>query len=779
MRRLQFLIPAFCFPLWCGAGTITGAEIEPSGESMAIYVSGYNTNGVLDFGFTTNANSGCKVRATFTVPGVNNFTENFLGTKAYSFAYPYQSNYWIEPYGAAPPPLNDGVRIRVALSKRVTISDTAGLLDVDANWFSNNTAVVGMTITNNSLLTYGSLRPIAMWRSMPWQLWGSNTLIKLVAREYFASSNVPVHSVDMWANSGAINTVTQTITQPTIDWNARDPVPVQEYMVWHNYGVFNQGSTITNHFTIKLRRGTNVFSTITSPYPPDHPDYAPLVGFCDKSNTWPYVVALVDATNGSTAGVAVTNWSTATNGSTAAFATIAQAKHAAGLTNQAVHGTNTYSNCYIVFANTNAQQYGWMGGETPGTRGASTTWTHYQPAWGVNKTNVRLSFITGSTVGQKTIKDHINGVYIDFTANATMFGNGNAHVWIDDCLIGTNTGSSAGLTAFTTNTWVTKCTLLRFRGALATLFNSQQYSSIRMWGNTALGFPENTTCIWSPSLFVGNSIRPIGTQQQFILKNDVATVANLGLADPCYWSFNEILNQDNTAGGITTIAIGLTTNLSVGAVVDNNLLEGRNYGTQPQFDIMQSQRDGEGCTNYMSSGMTSLMVYHPIFELATNSTLSGWHDRNGIFASLAFRGDVSALNPAATNRWGRYFSVDCSGNVQTLIGAEIPPDMTFYSAAVTRNNGFNGVSALVLSNLPALQNNLLGFVDNRSAYGGTTNGFGNYLLRPNGLTYGGTNMVKVDNMYTADLRGVVRPKNNPNSNKRPDTPGVYSQSRLR
>lgn len=758
---------------------ITGAAVDSSGEWIHIYTDDGSTNGLFNFGFATNGiPSSSTPTMTMTVPGfttagaATTITESFIVTKQISTNWPFQTNVFIVPTAS-------GSYIRCALSKRVTISDTAGLLNVPANWYSNSVAVTGMTVTNNSLLTYGALRPIVMWRTIPWQLTGSNALMKAVARSYFAETN-PMHYMEFWANSGAVNTTTQVVTQARIFPEAGDPVKVQEYGAVLDYGVFPQGATVTNHWTAKERRGTNVLSTITSPFPPDHPDYSYLISYCDKSNTWPAVMALVDATNGTTAGVAVTNWATLTNGSTPAFATIAQAKHAAGLTNNTVHGSNTYANCWIMFANTNEQQYAWMGGETPGTRGASGAWTHYMPLPWVNKTNVRISFTTGSTVGQKTIKDHIKGVYFDWTANSAIFGNGNGHVWIDDCLIGTNTsGSSVSLTAFTTNTFVTGSTFLRMRGTLPANISGQQYSNLRMWGNTVLGFPENTSCIWAPSLFVGNSVRPIGSQQQFILKNDQFSGRNQGLADPCFWSFNEILNQDNTVGGITTVAIGLATNLTVGAVVDCNVFETRNYATPPQFDIMQSQRNGETCTNYMSANVTCLQVYHPVFELGTNQTLVGWQDKNGIFASLGYRGDVSGQSYSATNRWGRYYSVDCEGNAMTLIGsAEIFPDMRPWSSLDSANNGFNGLRVLGITNQPALQNNILGFVDNRSAYGGSSNGFGNYLLKLDSPVHGTNAAVAVrpNNIYPHDLRGAVRGQW---LNKRPDTPGAYSQNRLR
>lgn len=756
---------------------ITGASIESNGEFIRIFVSNCNTNGAFDYGYGTNASSFSKVRFRFTVPSSGtggNITEYFTGTKTLNYAWPFQSNQWVEATGALPVPLNDGVMIRAAMSKRVTISDTGGLLDVDANWYSNNTAVVGMTITNNSLLTYGSLRPITMWRSIPWQLAGSNVLLKVVARTYFAETN-PAYSVDLWANSGAVNTPTQTIYQPFIYPDAGDPVPVQEYGQVLNYGVFAQGATVTNHFTVKERRGTNVFSTITSPFGPDHPDYAPLISFCDKSNRWPYVVALVDATNGTTAGVAVTNWSTATNGSTPAFATIAQAKHAAGLTNNAVNGTNSYSQCFIMFANSNAQQYAWMGGETPGTRGASTTWTHYMPLPGLNKTNVQIGFNTGGAVGQRNIKDHIKGVFVSWSSSGALSGNGNGHMWMDDCLIGTNSNSGTGIFSSTTNAFFTYNTFLRMRAQPSLTMSASLNSSLRMWGNTILGFPENTSVTWTPGLFVGNDVRPTGTQQQFILKNDLNITLFQGLQDPVFWSFNNILNQDLN---ITTVAIGLGTNLSVGAVVDNSLFETRNYGTQPQYDIMQSQKANEGCTNYMSSGITCLQVYHPLFELGTNSSMNGWQDKNAVFSSLAYRGDVSGAFVAGTNRWGRYFSVDCEGLLMMLIGTETFPDMRPWNAQATANNGFNGTSTIGITNLGRLLNNPLGFVDNRSAYGGSTNGFGNYLFRLDSIVHStnATYAVRPNNVYPYDNRGITRGRW---IGKTPDTPGVYSQNKLR
>src|SRR5579862_9202304 len=312
MRRILSLISLFLAPLAFGAtGDVSWVAVEANGFVADVYVSGLSTNGNYSYGLgTSNQFTGTEtLRINLTSPGYddtgasNNLARTVVGTLRLRRPYPDQTNA-DETFDGV------GVKLRIALSDYVHSTDTITGVSVAAGLYtqggmSNNAASFNAGVCTNSSKVIVP-RVLAQWSQPGYWLVGSNYTLSLVAFHYSAQHARPVRMVKFWAKD-ALGHVspTNTVLNPTIDWTQPDAVPVIEYQGTIDGSSFTQGQSISNYAMVFPWYGTALdFSDGANP--PESADYAPLITYCNKSNTWPAVYAIVDPA-GTTSGTAVTS----------------------------------------------------------------------------------------------------------------------------------------------------------------------------------------------------------------------------------------------------------------------------------------------------------------------------------------------------------------------------------------------------------------------------------------------------------------------------------------
>jgi hypothetical protein len=115
-------------------------------------------------------------------------------------------------------------------------------------------------------------------------------------------------------------------------------------------------------------------------------------------------------------------------------------------------------------------------------------------------------------------------------------------------------------------------------------------NTVNFWtkfrGNTFLGFCTNAGSItFTAPLFIGNNIAPI-SPEQYAIKNDV----NYPPYDPFIWAFNKFMNGNGISYAVN---YGIGTNIFIGALVAQNVIETSVSGAGVPLDVMNCGHDFE------------------------------------------------------------------------------------------------------------------------------------------------------------------------------------------
>lgn len=666
-------------PAGGGTNSVDWVAIETNGWVADVHILGLTNGGVYNYGLgPTNSFSGIeKLSLTVNSPGYddtgasNGLARTVVGTLRLRQPFPNQTL-------ASELTNATGVTLRIGLSDYINANDTITGVSIGSglyaqqgtNYATNFTA--GASITNPSNLS--APRVLAMWSQPGHFLVGSNYNLSLVAFHYSAQQARPVRAVKFWAVDGNGNrSPTNTVLNPTIDATQNDALSnVVEYVTTIDGSGFSQRATISNYAKVFPWYGPALdFSDGANL--PSSPDYAPLICYCNKLNTWPIVLALVD-TNASGTPKAVTDWVSATNGTAVPFATLADALNGAGATNNAVNGTNTLENCFILLTN---GAYAVWGGPNIISRNASRPWTTFMARPDVNWSNVFLNSKNNSQTGDKSLRMRFFHLVFAATGAANTIDAGYGDVLIEQSQAWTNLNAVA-LVSSTTNCWLKQSTVLAMRG-FPNPQNAQANSWLKVRGCTFLQFdgPNLHTTSIDPNLFIGNNLIPY-TNDSYTLGNDVTTTA-----DPVIWAYNKFMRAD--ASSAYACKLGIGTNINIGAAFVQNLIECSKGGGSIPLDVMFSARANEWCTNVLIWQNTVVATYHAPFNLGGFTTVSSDHymEANNIFALRQVIMDIHDSNAAATNRWGQLWTVG-GFNDATQIGNEDP---------ATQELGFNGVSS--------------------------------------------------------------------------------------
>jgi len=721
--NLRYLLAAVlalaAMPCFGAAFDVDWLTVESNGWVVDVHIPGGGTNGTYVYGLgASNSLTGLEsLKINVTSPGytdtgaTNPFARTVVGTKRLRFAYTNQAFAYEYLDGT-------GVILRVALSDYIHIDDTIVSGSVAAGFYTqgspNNAASFG-SFTN--LSTSVTPRVLAGWSQPGYFPMGSNYTLSLVAFHYSGQQRRPVRAVQFWAKDSAGNvSPTNTVLNPVIDWSQPDAVPVIEYIGKIDASGFAQGSTVSNYAVVFPWWGKKLdFSDGVNPL--NSPDYAPLITYCDKSNVWNKVYAIVDPGQLTPSnGKAVTNQTQALNGTAIPFATLADAINAVGATNNAVYGSNTYENCFVWATNGN---YNVWGGANITSRNGSNPWLNISARPDLaDWHNVIITNVNNNLTMDKTVRVRIYQMVCAVTAFANTFGAGYGDILIDGCEVRTNTQGVA-LISSSTNAWFRQ-TLISGMRNFPNPSGNQANSWAKVRGCTFLSFDgvDGRSTTINPVLLIGNLFSPQLAQEQYSICND-----NNVLEDPLIWAYNRFFRGDE---GQYQVKIGIGTNLNIGAAFIQNVVESTKSGASIPVDVMFSARANEWCTNFLAWNNTVLGKYHMPFAQGGFTTISADHymDANNVWASRETIMDVANSNVSATNRWALLFGVGCFNNASTEIG--LTGGASVGANPAGNDKGFDGVSSYfnVTTNSIAFQ-----FFQNGSWCGGNTNGLGDYRLQ--------------------------------------------------
>jgi len=727
-------------------GDITGADIEASGWAMRLWVSGLNTNGSINNGFTLSNNPASpKLTLRISSNGYNadgtttTVQRLVFGTKVIRFA-------WSNAAANGPPGPHtnqvftdgNGCIVRCALSEYVcskdgvTLDALSGAYAVTNGTGTNSSAITGLAVTNGSTQPYP--KALAFPRTVPWQVVSGNQFpVDIVAAHYFAAGGLPVKAVHFWAvDADGHRSPTNIETAPIVDLTTPTPTVVYRSWVWQtNFTAGVAGTNFTNYVKVFPRVGdaASVWDSSDGTYDADSPYLGPQVFFSNRNGDYSICFACVDRTNGVAAGNIYTNLAQLT-AAPVCFTNIQTALNGLAVTNLTLFNKSNWDNCVILLTN---GRHGWISDpDTPTatTRSPNRSWLTISNYPGISQADSVIYTNRGSQNIQKTSKVKFSGLTIDYNGSSGIFNVGHHAVWVDRCNVLTNAQAGGALSQFNTNCWLTFSSVARHRyglkasgqppGTGGTPANDRWH----LWGNRFTCYLENA---W-PATFMGNIVIP-DTNSPTALKND-GQITTWASFDPWTFYCNQMFRLDASA---LPLAIGLSTNILIGTLVAQNVIEVSTNGTQPPYDVMQSAKPGEVSTNMIVWNNTILSLYHEPYNHETNQQLYSvfyshvgnlFHDFEGGFDGNQ-SGSTSTQDPWRTNRWNLMYGV---GNVGNAMIEKNGNDITPECQGVQGNYGFNGLFCAYYSTNNS--GNAFNFIRDASLVGATTgNGNGDYRLK--------------------------------------------------
>ena len=455
-QKIMFMyLLVFIFGLGFGmkasaaVGDITAVRISDkdaySGWTAEVDISGLSTGGTYNFGLGVN-NEPSNAKMTFTVisqgyddaGNTTTITRTIYGTNYVRKIYPNDAQANETDNGGS-------VTVLVALSDYIYSSDivTGTISSSFYTQGSDNNAVTNLAVVNNSAEAYPKV--IANWSYPGYsRIAGSSFTLSSVAFHRSAQQGRPVRAVKYTCADTHSNTVTTTVTVPSIDETINDAVKVVEYVGTISTETLTNGDTLTCNFQAYPWYGdsNSVLNTGDGVNAMPTPLYAPQYYLLDKDNTYGVTIAVVDSVAGNNdTGVAVDYASFDSLNPPAAFLNIYAAANAIAAYNNTNHSRNN-TGAGVIYLKEGSHI--WTGGTvTAGGQSLSIPWLTVTKFPGTTRANVLIS----SASGTKQINEHLKLEDVKITNSTTIGFNNMDTVWVHNSDV-----APTGLATFYINT---------------------------------------------------------------------------------------------------------------------------------------------------------------------------------------------------------------------------------------------------------------------------------------------------------------------------------------
>jgi hypothetical protein len=666
-RFLAFLL--FLTPLISNAATgdIIGAEILPQGWILRLTIEGLNTNGTYNFNLATNnnpINANGSIRANSYLDLVSQgydstaqpttISRRVFGTHALRFPTPNNT-------------LKDevisggNVLVKIALSEGVFAGDSNVVATIKSGLYVESgvsNAATTITVTNNSTLQYPDT--VGQWTDMEHQrITSTDWPVRCVAVQAFAQEGRPVAVVKFIATDQHSHSVTNIISEMTIDRSKDDPYPLSEYIANMDLSSMTALDDISFRFIAYPWVGTNVLDTRNIPAG-IVTSLANQTNVYDPSNTFGVVYCLVDPTNGSdSTGIASTNQ--------AAALASPVATGAIGLwviedvSKKTFSRTNTDAGMLYVTNGTTT-----LFGSTALSHSGDRTWLTVSPCPGADPSQCVVKFDSTRSNRQPKSKfvKYENLILTQTFDSDAISGSGSegVNVWLDHCAWNGYTNGTVApvanavnaLATFSTLDCNTNATIAPLRGCIISGVNSPLVQE-RL-------FSTHITSVASTATITETSVAT-NTRDNIVYAN-------------CFFSQQ---------------AVGLTWNTGpkrYGFALLNDVFETSGETAQPMIGI-NADSDDQNTTNGIIfnctfEGQRDNLAYN---DSGTNAVWAiNWHIKNSVFYYLANKNDTfGTANSNRIGNWSFSNGVGFSGNVNGV--NDFDPEFDGLNSTASINSG--------------------------------------------------------------------------------------------
>ena len=730
-------------------GDIVSAKVTADGIYVDVAFSGFTASNLYDFHLTSVTNifegrTNVHYKPSSTTPSLTVFSPGFdsTGTSNWTSRTVYVVNSVRKAYpDHAQNQETEGggnVTNRMLLAETVCVNDGAITMSMAANTYSNNNAVTGLSVVNNSTEPY--YQSIANWTDVGWQqMTGTTFRVRAVGFSGSAKDGQPLALMRFIARDGT-STITNDQTEMKIDYTLPDPRPTAEYYADFTLASFVDHSNVRFDFIAFPHRGrTNeIFSTTWDTYTGMTPLPTSITNLSDKDNDYSTFIAVVEKINGVDADGRATNVALGSVNSAHYFKTITAAWNAVTASNnccapQTTH--NTPGGGKVAILTTAVTGYVWTEGTlSAGAQSLAACWAETFTYPG-NAPFIITNRVDSRNVGHRT---KISGATLAWEDPAVPF-NAIGALWFDRCNWNSS-GSSAGIQSVT-NVFLTWNNATNFGQGLRGVNN--QDTAFRLVRGCNLNY-LSADCLFYT--WVGNE-RTLTNGASFSLHDAVTGSSAPQQQYGILYNNRLTFWTDNPS-----FSIGASHDVQKGVAIVQNIFERCATDHLPVVGLVSSgNNDG-----------TNVLVWHNAFLgervadvfSSQSETTTIWRKqcemRNNIWDLCGFKKDTEAGGEDADRigNWQPLQLVDGSGNIFT--------ETTVNSAAA----GFPPIFRGLYNSYPANTNNFnyAQFV-NRAAYSGGAGGSGggNYKT----LSYAPGLQMMVDWVLPFDIEGNRRGKSDP------------------
>lgn len=635
------------------AGTITGAAVQPDGYSIWLYVSGLNTNGTHNTGWTSNNFLGSnRLELLMTSPSYEDDGTTSTELRA---AYATKSLRAPGTPDEDEGTYSGGIILKYGLDDWVCSGDTNLLLTtlegLYAQGGTNLSAVSAMAVTNLSTQPYPKV--VANWSWPSFRYIDSTTVTQYVfGAQWSAQKGRPLRAVRGTASDGTNTAVVWSTRMTQSQFGGAIESP--DFQLVHDLSSFPRPNYIRFDFAAFPWIGdTNAVldtAKVSDVHPTPKP--APVTNLVDGLSTWPIIRAVVATNGNNSTAVAANRTYWATNSSPPAFASVGGALVAIAATNNAQNGFNHTSGGFIYMqAGTNHAYLG----STCTLANGPRIFVELEPYPGVAREDV--VFTTALTDSRCTNDGDMllmRNVSFD-TSSGTMFIR-HAHLWMDQCVILNATAAAFFQATGGQNNWyLTRSTVSNLTQGLRS-FTTQRLAPAIVRGNRIVG---NTASLQFYTA-LGNVKTVAGSTsfQTFAEVNGGLTQVGWGQI----LGYNEFYNL-RLLGNL--IEVGRHSNIHSGVLIVNNLFE-------------QTTNNTASTAYYLGSGdwgNTNLMAWNNTFvgtknffgynDAGTNAFPRWlWSRYNNIWDDFNSKGDnFSPTNANRVGNWPILFGTASFGEV--------------------------------------------------------------------------------------------------------------------
>lgn len=700
--------------------TLEGASVSTNGFVLHLYFSGLGTNGTFSLGWArTNSQPGPSNTVVLTVnkPGFVASGSAVVATSHVSTLYAGHQMRFPHPGEAFSDTVatGTGVRVGVSLTDFIATEDTNLSLSLLAGVYSqggtNSSSASSVTVTNNSLVSYGNAEAIANWsRTTSWNRW-TNSPQRVYAVGFGGQRPYPVRdetrfkplvAMEFIATDLFGNSVTNFVPTMTIDTGLGEVLPTARYQADLVLTGMSNRSPVRVDFVAYPHIGTtnSIFDTRRNTHTGVSGLPIAITNLWDPLQEYSQAVAIVDPAGSDTTGTVTTpaGYPTHTN----YFLSIAKAAQAIR-TNNAAH----------------AWAHDDVGGGIVYVRDGITNWLGGSQSYGTNPlANIRITKYPGhaptlTTVsGNQDISDRIelDGINIGGTGN--LFSSIN-YLTIRNSTI--NSSNSMGLFATCPVIWLIDCDIPQVANGLRPV--ATHNTRFHLDGVDLTGFSGTL----NPATMIGSYHPKREGASPFILQRDTSS-GQQASTDYFIW-------YNNLIGGLQSSSlawhVGQNTNIHRGGAVVQNVFAITTNAGPCVFNFGGSQLSHTnfiGWHNIFVGKRAAGFWYNQASNYVAFRTFISWVGNfveNFGYKTDDFTGDGGA-DGARIGNWSVMWSVGHRNNVHdnaNTTGSEAPGSFVPYFRGITSYHPLTAFTNAV---------SWPDFVDPRSVGNASVEGEGNW-----------------------------------------------------